>query len=135
MNAQGGYFVINGSEKVLIAQERMAGNHVYVFAKAAPSPVTHLAEIRSAVEKGGKTVSTMQIKRYKQSGVEKVGILAPSLVAGGSDEVPIGRRGGSRDAGSIALYSERHSHRHYFPGSGHHDRSGNLGPHLLRSKR
>ncbi|KAF8756235.1 DNA-directed RNA polymerase subunit beta' [Rhizoctonia solani] len=35
---QGGYFIINGSEKVLIAQERMAGNHVYVFAKAQPSP-------------------------------------------------------------------------------------------------
>jgi DNA-directed RNA polymerase II subunit RPB2 len=28
---QGGYFVINGSEKVLIAQERMSSNHVYVF--------------------------------------------------------------------------------------------------------
>jgi DNA-directed RNA polymerase II subunit RPB2 len=27
----GGYFIINGSEKVLIAQERMAGNMVYVF--------------------------------------------------------------------------------------------------------
>ncbi|KAJ3013655.1 UNVERIFIED_CONTAM: DNA-dependent RNA polymerase II, partial [Siphonaria sp. JEL0065] len=26
---QGGYFVINGSEKVLIGQERMASNHVY----------------------------------------------------------------------------------------------------------
>jgi hypothetical protein len=31
---QGGYFVVNGSEKVLIAQERMANNHVYVFRKA-----------------------------------------------------------------------------------------------------
>lgn len=27
----GGYFIINGSEKVLIAQERMATNTVYVF--------------------------------------------------------------------------------------------------------
>ncbi|KAH8913997.1 hypothetical protein BT69DRAFT_1254363, partial [Atractiella rhizophila] len=54
---KGGYFVINGSEKVLIAQERMAANHVYVFAKAAPSPVSYLSEIRSAVEKGGKTIS------------------------------------------------------------------------------
>ncbi len=27
----GGYFIINGSEKVLIAQERMATNHVYVL--------------------------------------------------------------------------------------------------------
>ncbi|CAD6944691.1 unnamed protein product [Tilletia controversa] len=64
---QGGYFVINGSEKVLIAQERMAANHVYVFSKAAPSPVTFLAEIRSAVEKGGKMISTMQIKLFSRS--------------------------------------------------------------------
>ncbi|KAH8927818.1 DNA-dependent RNA polymerase II second largest subunit [Atractiella rhizophila] len=61
---KGGYFVINGSEKVLIAQERMAANHVYVFAKAAPSPVSYLSEIRSAVEKGGKTISTMQVKMF-----------------------------------------------------------------------
>ena len=27
----GGYFIINGSEKVLIAQEKMATNTVYVF--------------------------------------------------------------------------------------------------------
>ncbi|GAB2212267.1 hypothetical protein Droror1_Dr00025619 [Drosera rotundifolia] len=30
---QGGYFIINGSEKVLIAQEKMSTNHVYVFKK------------------------------------------------------------------------------------------------------
>ncbi len=58
----GGYFIINGSEKVLIAQERMATNHVYVFAKAQPSPISFLAEIRSAVEKGGKTISQFQVK-------------------------------------------------------------------------
>jgi DNA-directed RNA polymerase II subunit RPB2 len=71
----GGYFVINGSEKVLIAQERMAANHVYVFSKAPPAPVTFLAEIRSAVEKGGKTISTMQIKlfsRQKEKAVNNV---------------------------------------------------------------
>lgn len=60
----GGYFIINGSEKVLIAQERMATNHVYVFAKAQPSPINFLAEIRSAVEKGGKTISQFQVKMY-----------------------------------------------------------------------
>ena len=27
----GGYFIINGSEKVLIAQEKMATNTVYMF--------------------------------------------------------------------------------------------------------
>lgn len=64
---QGGYFVINGSEKVLIAQERMAANRVYVFSKTQPSPVTFLAEIRSAVEKGGKTISSMQIKMMRRT--------------------------------------------------------------------
>ena len=43
---QGGYFVINGSEKVLIAQERMAHNHVYVFRKSQPSKYLYVAECR-----------------------------------------------------------------------------------------
>ncbi|KAK4055460.1 DNA-dependent RNA polymerase II [Microbotryomycetes sp. JL201] len=64
---KGGYFIINGSEKVLIAQERMATNRVYVFAKSQPSPITHLAEIRSAVEKGGKTISSMQVKLMRRT--------------------------------------------------------------------
>ncbi len=60
----GGYFVINGSEKVLIAQERSAANIVQVFKKSAPSPVSHIAEIRSALEKGSRLISSMQIKLY-----------------------------------------------------------------------
>ena len=70
----GGYFIISGSEKVLIAQERMATNHVYVFAKAQPSPINFLAEIRSAVEKGGKTISQFQVKMFhrNQDKVRKV---------------------------------------------------------------
>ena len=30
---QGGYFIIGGGEKVIVAQERMATNFVYVFNK------------------------------------------------------------------------------------------------------
>lgn len=59
---QGGYFVINGSEKVLIAQERSAANIVQVFKKSAPSPISHIAEIRSALEKGSRLISSMAIK-------------------------------------------------------------------------
>jgi DNA-directed RNA polymerase II subunit RPB2 len=69
----GGYFIINGSEKVLIAQERMATNHVYVFAKAQPSPINFLAEIRSAVEKGGKTISQFQVKMFHRNQEKTVG--------------------------------------------------------------
>jgi len=29
----GGYFIINGSEKVIVAQEQLAWNHVYIFKK------------------------------------------------------------------------------------------------------
>ncbi|KAI9682946.1 MAG: DNA-dependent RNA polymerase II [Trizodia sp. TS-e1964] len=61
---QGGYFVINGSEKVLIAQERSAANIVQVFKKAPPSPTPYIAEIRSAVEKGSRLISSMQIKLH-----------------------------------------------------------------------
>ena len=46
---QGGYFIINGSEKVLIAQERQAYNRVYCFKRKAPSKSTWTCEIRSDV--------------------------------------------------------------------------------------
>ena len=80
----GGYFIINGSEKVLIAQERMATNHVYVFAKAQPSPINFLAEIRSAVEKGGKTISQFQVKMYHRNQdktVSRVNVPHPYLLS------------------------------------------------------
>ena len=65
----GSYFIINGSEKVLIAQEHMATNHVYVFAKAQPSPTNFLAEIRSAVGMGGETISQLQVKMNQECSV------------------------------------------------------------------
>lgn len=61
---QGGYFVINGSEKVLIAQERSAANIVQVFKKAQPSAYTYTAEIRSALEKGSRLISSLMLKLY-----------------------------------------------------------------------
>lgn len=59
---QGGYFIINGSEKVLIAQERSAANIVQVFKKAQPSPDLYHAEIRSALEKGSRLISSVVMK-------------------------------------------------------------------------
>ncbi|KAG9303767.1 hypothetical protein G9A89_018664 [Geosiphon pyriformis] len=40
----------------------MATNTVYVFSKSAPSPYSYTAEIKSAVEKGSKQVSPLNIK-------------------------------------------------------------------------
>ena len=69
---QGGYFVINGSEKVLIAQERSAANIVQVF-KKAQSNTPYVAEIRSAVEKGTRLISSMQVKLYEKGEGNKGG--------------------------------------------------------------
>jgi DNA-directed RNA polymerase II subunit RPB2 len=70
---QGGYFVINGSEKVLIAQERMATNHVYVFAKAQPATYSFSCEIRSLAERGSKVASTLFIKMMHGKGERSTG--------------------------------------------------------------
>ncbi|KAJ3053563.1 DNA-dependent RNA polymerase II [Rhizophlyctis rosea] len=59
---QGGYFIINGSEKVLIAQERMASNQVFVFAKQGNAPYTHSCEIKSQAETGSKVLSSLFMK-------------------------------------------------------------------------
>ncbi|KAF2868578.1 RNA polymerase II second largest subunit [Massariosphaeria phaeospora] len=67
---QGGYFVINGSEKVLIAQERSAANIVQVFRKKQGT-VAWTAEIRSAVEKGTRLISSFNIKWCENSAILK----------------------------------------------------------------
>jgi DNA-directed RNA polymerase II subunit RPB2 len=69
---QGGYFIINGSEKVLIAQERSAGNIVQVF-KKKQSPTPFIAEIRSALERGSRLISTTTVKLYAKGEVSKGG--------------------------------------------------------------
>ena len=65
---QGGYFVVNGSEKVLIAQERMANNQVYVFRKSQPSKYSFQCECRSVSESGTRNLSSMSIKMLARSG-------------------------------------------------------------------
>jgi DNA-directed RNA polymerase II subunit RPB2 len=68
----GGYFVVQGSEKVLIAQERSAGNIVQVFKKKqSPTPV--IAEIRSSLERGSRLLSTTQVKLYARGEMSRGG--------------------------------------------------------------
>jgi DNA-directed RNA polymerase II subunit RPB2 len=65
---QGGYFVINGSEKVIIAQERLSNNHVYAFRKKQPSKFSWVIETRSQVENSTRPVSTLYIQMYHKGG-------------------------------------------------------------------
>ena len=60
---QGGYFIIGGGEKVLVAQERMANNFVYVFRKREPSNVhSWQAEIRSNIDSSNRPANQFSVK-------------------------------------------------------------------------
>lgn len=63
---QGGYFVINGSEKVVVAQERQAYNRVYCFHKKGPSKLSWVAEIRSQMEHANRPLSAMSCVMYRK---------------------------------------------------------------------
>jgi DNA-directed RNA polymerase II subunit RPB2 len=67
---EGGYFVINGSEKVLIAQERMSTNHVYVFEKKQPSKFMWQAECRSQPERGSRGASSCVMRQLHAPGTK-----------------------------------------------------------------
>ncbi len=59
---QGGYFIINGNEKVLVAQERMASNIVLVFHKKPPSKYSWVSEIRSLAENANRAPQQFTVK-------------------------------------------------------------------------
>lgn len=69
---QGGYFIINGSEKVLIAQEKMSTNHVYVFKKRQPNKYAYVGEVRSMAESQNRPPSTMFVRMLSRASAKAV---------------------------------------------------------------
>ncbi|MFH4976328.1 hypothetical protein AB6A40_003037 [Gnathostoma spinigerum] len=63
----GGYFVINGSEKVLIAQEKMATNTVYVFSMK-DGKYAYKTECRSCLENSSRPTSTLWVNMMARGG-------------------------------------------------------------------
>ena len=59
----GGYFLINGNEKVIVGQEKIAEQKVYVF-KGTKSNIkySHIAEVKSVSKKGFNTPKNCSIK-------------------------------------------------------------------------
>jgi DNA-directed RNA polymerase II subunit RPB2 len=88
---QGGYFIINGSEKVVIAQERLAANHVYVFKKLQPHKYSYIAEMRSVLEMSNRGASGFYVKMQstKTTGKGSSGGLIFAQIPYIKQEIPI----------------------------------------------
>jgi DNA-directed RNA polymerase II subunit RPB2 len=61
-NDYGGYFIIDGKEKVIISQEKFADNLLYIRANKSDNIYSHSAEIRSVSEDTSKPVRTTAVK-------------------------------------------------------------------------
>eukprot|EP01101_Sappina_pedata_P001711 TRINITY_DN1178_c0_g2_i1.p1 TRINITY_DN1178_c0_g2~~TRINITY_DN1178_c0_g2_i1.p1 ORF type:complete len:835 (-),score=308.38 TRINITY_DN1178_c0_g2_i1:666-3119(-) len=86
---QGGYFIINGGEKVVIAQEKMSYNHVYVFKKQQPSKFSYVAEIRSWLQAGSRPTSTLYLKMLSARGTTKASQRIHATLPYVNKDVPI----------------------------------------------
>ena len=64
---QGGYFIIGGGEKVIVAQERMATNFVYVFNKKEQSGYSWQAEVRSNIDGSNRPPVLFAVKISKKN--------------------------------------------------------------------
>lgn len=65
----GGYFIVSGSEKVVVCQERKCENKTYVFdKKKIPSTFSHVAEISSVSKKDSFIRRKCQIKLTAKKG-------------------------------------------------------------------
>jgi DNA-directed RNA polymerase II subunit RPB2 len=58
---QGGYFICNGIEKVLLGQEKLHTNTPYIFQVKQPSKYNYVCEIRSCHEMKLRSTSTLYI--------------------------------------------------------------------------
>ncbi|ORY25614.1 hypothetical protein BCR39DRAFT_543279 [Naematelia encephala] len=84
----GGYFVVKGSEKVLIAQERMAFNNVYTFKKASTSGFSFYSTVTSSVEKTGK-ISEMEARLYPRASQATTGAVVRVKIPKISGDIPV----------------------------------------------
>nr|GEV41181.1 DNA-directed RNA polymerase II subunit RPB2 [Tanacetum cinerariifolium] len=82
---QGGYFIINESEKVLIAQAKMGNNHVYVFKKRQPNKYAYVGKVRSMTESKNRPPSMMVVRKLARNSAKGIHATLPYI----RTEIPI----------------------------------------------
>lgn len=80
--------MINGSEKVIIAQEKMASNTVYVFEKKDPKYL-FVGEIRSVLEHSNRPASTLLIKMLRSNQGKATGQVMQATVPYIKQDIPV----------------------------------------------
>jgi len=86
MYDQGGYFIINGSEKVIVAQERQACNIVLVFnVKLPTSKYSWNAQVRSQNEESNKPALQFKLNIKKQDRGGKIYATIPKI----REDIPV----------------------------------------------
>jgi len=81
-NDFGGYFIIDGKEKVIIPQEKFADNMIYIRKNKADDLYSHSAEIRTVSEDASKPIRTMAVKIVTPTSVlsnNQIVVLVPNV--------------------------------------------------------
>lgn len=86
---EGGYFIINGSEKVIVAQERMASNLVYIHQSSKNKTTKHIAEIRSMAENSHRVTGSIFVKFHTPKGQDISGPALRVTIPYINQEIPI----------------------------------------------
>ena len=61
-NDYGGYFIIDGKEKVIMSQEKFSNNMIYIRKHKGDEPYSYSADIRSVSEDSSKQIRTTSVK-------------------------------------------------------------------------